>query len=81
MRLAVISALCGAAVWLGGCSSQGQTVEEAARQACEAQHFATTQELAECIDQTVVNIQAARDLGNKPPERPQRGGGGGQQGH
>ncbi len=80
MRILVISALAAAAA-LGGCASSGQTVEEAARETCEAQHFQTQAELAECISQTEINIEAARDLPNKPPERPSRGNGGGGQSH
>ncbi|HVZ98774.1 MAG TPA: hypothetical protein VG841_00515 [Caulobacterales bacterium] len=76
MRVVIVSALCAGLAALAGCASNsGQSVEEAARQACEAQHFQTSAELAECIDQTTANIQAARDLGTKPPERPGPGGG------
>ena len=77
-RFLVISAIALAGVSLAGCQSHDeQSVAQAAREACEAQHLQTQAEVAECIDQMTANIETAREVGNQPPEKPEHGGGGG----
>ncbi|MES1158470.1 MAG: hypothetical protein ABUL42_01105 [Terricaulis silvestris] len=81
-RFLVISAIALASAGLAGCQSHDeQSVAQAAQEACAAQHLQTQAEIAECVDQMTANIEAARELGSQPPDKPEHGGGGGGGGH